>query len=166
MSAALPGPRDFMEWAGDQGSDPITRPALEEQVPDKIRLLDQMEETCTLASRASLTVRRGVSHRIFPKVKDWKPTVGSVSGSTSSTAGCRRNIVSMLLNPEKVKLDDLGAAIETWEEKIRAYEQRRGPDGERKEMDDDIKSGALQSMCPESLQTHLSMNSKRLKDYA
>ena len=32
-------------------------------------------------------------------------------------------------------------------------------------MDDDIKTGALQSMCPESLQTHLSMNSKRLTCY-
>ena len=92
---------------------------------------------------------------------DSKPTAVSVSGLTPVLLG-----VAGLLNPEKVKLDDLGAAIETWEEKIRAYEQSRGPDGERKEMDDDIKSGALQSMCPESLQTHLSMNSKRLKDYA
>ena len=33
-------------------------------------------------------------------------------------------------------------------------------------MDDDIKSGALQSMCPEGLRTHLCMNSKRLQDYA
>ena len=75
-----------------------------------------------------------------------------------ATAGRKRNIVSSLLNPEKVKLDDLGTAIETWGEKIRAYEQRRGPDGERKEIEDDIKSGALQSMCPDTLQTHLSMN--------
>ena len=49
-----------------------------------------------------------------------------------TTAGRRRNIVSSLLNPEKVKLDDLASAIETWEEKVRAYEARRGPDGERK----------------------------------
>ena len=33
-------------------------------------------------------------------------------------------------------------------------------------MDDDIKTGALQSMHPESLQTHLSMHSKRLTCYA
>ena len=83
-----------------------------------------------------------------------------------TTAGRRHNIVSSLLNPEKVKLDDSGSAIETWEEKARAYEARGGPDGERKETDDDIKSGALQPMCPESLQTHLSMNHQRLQDYA
>ena len=29
-------------------------------------------------------------------------------------------------------------------------------------MDNDGKTGALQSMCPESLHTHLSMHSKRL----
>ena len=40
FAAALPGARDFMEWAGDQGSDPITRSALEEQFADKLRLLD------------------------------------------------------------------------------------------------------------------------------
>ena len=33
-----------MKWAGDQGSEAITRSALEEQFPDKIRLLDQVEE--------------------------------------------------------------------------------------------------------------------------
>ena len=125
------------EWAGDQGSDPITRTALEEQFPDKIRLLDQVEEnlyTClssftdgeawSIASNTpeghGLEAYRRLCFRFDP-----------------STAGRRRNIVSSLLNPEKVKLDDLGTAIETWEEKIRAYEQRRGPDGERKEMDDD-----------------------------
>ena len=30
VSASLPGAREFLEWAGDQGSDPSTRPALEE----------------------------------------------------------------------------------------------------------------------------------------
>ena len=69
------------------------------------------------------------------------------------------------MNPEKVKLDDLGSAIETWEEKVRAYEARRGTDGERKELEDNIKTAALQTMCPESLQTHLSMNAKRLTNY-
>ena len=44
VSAALPGAREFLEWAGDQGSEPITRRALEEQFPDKLRLLDQVEE--------------------------------------------------------------------------------------------------------------------------
>ena len=43
VSAALPGAREFLEWAGDQGSEAITRSALEEQFPDKIRLLDQVE---------------------------------------------------------------------------------------------------------------------------
>ena len=70
------------------------------------------------------------------------------------------------MNPERVKLDDLGTAIETWKEKIRAYESRRGPGGEREALPDDVNTGALQSMCPETLQTHLGMNATRLKDYA
>ena len=44
VSAALPGAREFLEWAGDRGSEPITRAGPEEQFPDKIRLLDKVEE--------------------------------------------------------------------------------------------------------------------------
>ena len=44
VSAALPGAREFLEWAGDRGSEPITRAGLEEQFPDKIQLLAQVEE--------------------------------------------------------------------------------------------------------------------------
>ena len=99
-----------------------------------------------------------------PRVRASRRIADSVSASTPPLRVVAGTL-SSLLNPEKVKLDDLGSAIETWEEKVRAYEARRGPDGERKEMDDDIKTGALQSMCPESLQTHLSMNSKRFRSY-
>ena len=131
-----------------EGAEPITRDELADRFGEQLRLLNQVEEnlyTClssftdgeawSIASNTpeghGLEAYRRLCFRFDP-----------------STAGRRRNIVSSLLNPEKVKLDDLGKAIETWEEKIRAYEQRRGPDGERMEMDDDIKSGAFQSMCP------------------
>ena len=40
-----------------------------------------------------------------------------------ATAGRRRNVISSLVSPERVKLDDLGTAIGTWEEKMRAYER-------------------------------------------
>ena len=112
VSAALPGAREFMEWAGDH-SRPISRVELEDKWPEKQRLLAQVEEnlyTClssftdgeawSIASNTpegqGLEAYRRLCFRFDP-----------------TTAGRRRNIVSSLLNPEKVKLDDLGTAIET-----------------------------------------------------
>ena len=47
------------------------------------------------------------------------------------TEGCRANVLQSINNLVKVKLEDLGGAIETWEETVRRYEARRGPDGSR-----------------------------------
>ena len=42
VAAALPGARVFMDWAGDQGSHPITREELEDRYGDQLRLLNQV----------------------------------------------------------------------------------------------------------------------------
>ena len=120
---------------------------------------------CVLPSPIKPTGKRTLSLPFRLRIRASRRIGGFAFASTLQPRVVAETL-SQLLNPEKVKLEDLGSAIETWEEKVRAYEARRGPDGERKEMDDDIKTGALQSMCPESLQTHLSMNSKRLTCYA
>ena len=42
--AALPGARVFMDWAGEQGSTPITRAHLEEQFSEQLPFLGQVED--------------------------------------------------------------------------------------------------------------------------
>ena len=41
------------------------------------------------------------------------------------TAGRRTNIVSQLMNPPQLKLEELGPGIEIWEEHVRQWEARR-----------------------------------------
>ena len=44
VAAALPGARVFMDWAGEQGSTPITRAHLEKQFSEQLPFLGQVEE--------------------------------------------------------------------------------------------------------------------------
>ena len=44
VAAALPGARVFMDWAGEQGSTPITQAHLEEQFSEQLPFLGQVEE--------------------------------------------------------------------------------------------------------------------------
>ena len=70
-----------------------------------------------------------------------------------------------VLKPPECKLDDLMSGIECWEKEVREFEKRRNPDGEPIPLEDDIKSGVLQEMCPAQLRDHLMLNGQRLKGY-
>ena len=49
---------------------------------------------------------------------------------------------------------------------MRKFESRRGPDGERKKLDDDLKYPLLVQMCPDNLRTHIDLQHAALKgDY-
>ena len=74
------------------------------------------------------------------------------------TAGRRTNIVSSLTAPPQVKLDELRSSLEIWEENVRQFEARRGPHGEHKDLDDDLKIGAIMNMVPDNLREHLTLN--------
>ena len=70
-----------------------------------------------------------------------------------------------VLKPPECKLDGLMSGIECWEKEVREFEKRRNPDGDPIPLEDDIKSGVLQEMCPAQLRDHLMLNGQRLKGY-
>ncbi len=82
-----------------------------------------------------------------------------------ATGGRQRNLLREIINPGRKTLEELSGAIEKWEKLIARYERLKGTCGIRKKVDDDIKMGALEAMCPASLETHLQMNRTRLNAY-
>ena len=148
----------MMDWAEQQASVPISDVALQTKFGDKLGLLTRVEEALysnlssftegeafNLASNTTtgkgLEAFRKLCHRFDPQ-----------------TAGRRTNIVSSLMSPPQDKLDELGSALESWEENVRQFEARRGPHGERKDIDDDMKIGGLMNMVPNNLREHLTFN--------
>ena len=149
--------RTMMDWAEDRAAQVITDADLQSKFGEKLGLLSRVEEALysnlssftegeafNLASNTTagkgFEAFRKLCHRFDPQ-----------------TAGRRTNICSSL-NPPQVKLDELGSALEIWEEQVRQFEARRGPRGERKEIDDDLKIGALLSMVPNNLKEHLTLS--------
>ena len=84
-----------------------------------------------------------------------------------STGGRRGAMLRAILSPQKcTKLDHLWAAVETWEENVRQYEQRRRSDGTRQQLDSEIKVSILEQLCPVEIERHLQLNRSRYSDYA
>ena len=77
----------------------------------------------------------------------------------------RRNLMSTILSPGTFKVNELLVAIERWEEQVRQFEKRKNAYGERKQIDEEIKAGIMQQMCPDSLCNHLYMNASRFRNY-
>ena len=83
-----------------------------------------------------------------------------------STGGRRRAVLRNVLSPSRVgNIEDLSAAVESWEELVRQYENRRKPDGTRPALDDDVKTAILESLCPSEVEKHLQMNQARSADH-
>ena len=116
--------RLMMDWAEERSSAPITDHDAQSKFADKLALLSRVEESLysnlnsftegeafNLASNTTagkgLEAFRKLCHRFNPK-----------------TAGRRTNIIASLTNPPQVKLDDLGSALEIWEEQVRQYDSR------------------------------------------
>ena len=83
-----------------------------------------------------------------------------------STGGRKKNLLNQILRVPRSDLKSLSRDIERWEDQVRNYERRKGADGSRLQLQDDIKCAALEGMCPESLEQHIQMNSHRLLTYS
>ena len=84
-----------------------------------------------------------------------------------TTGGRRRAMLRSILTPNKCgRIEDLYAALETWEEHVRQYESRKKQDGSRHILDEEIKIAVLEHLCPTELEKHLQMNRTRFLDYA
>ena len=66
--------------------------------------------------------------------------------------------MKQILNPERVKLEDLPAAIEKWIDQVRMYERHKDASGQRCVIADDIKVSTLESMVPAELEKHMQLN--------
>lgn len=71
-----------------------------------------------------------------------------------------------ILNPSKVgKVEELSAAVESWEEMVRLYESRKRADGSRHQLDDEIKMAVLEYLCPSDIERRLQLNRQRYTGY-
>ena len=75
------------------------------------------------------------------------------------TVGRKRTLLSRIINPGTVKVQELSRAIEQWEERVRSS-QSRTPEKFY------VRSGILIEMCPEHIKTHIHLNLTRLSDSA
>ena len=61
-------------------------------------------------------------------------------------------------------MEDLGSALQTWEDMVDRYNNKNANVG-AVELDDDIKCSAVESMTLENFERHLNLNARRLKKY-
>ena len=66
--------------------------------------------------------------------------------------------------PQRVKLDELGTALEPWEDMVCRYNKKNARLGQA-ELPNDIRCSALESTVPEELEKHLQLNAARLVKY-
>ena len=74
-----------------------------------------------------------------------------------ATGGRKRNLLRVIINPGRSKLEELQGAIERWEAFVSRYERKTGA-----EIDEELKLAGLEALVPEELERHLMMNSTRL----
>ena len=82
-----------------------------------------------------------------------------------ATGGRKRVLLRSIIDPGRCRIDDLGSALERWEELVVRYERRRDDSGRRSQVPEDIKMAALESLVPEDLEKHLFLNQSRLGTY-
>ena len=161
----------MLEFAEDQGDQEITPAILHSTFMDPKDLADQVENyreiddqiytaLTQLCEGEGLDIVRNISTKSGTEA--WRRLVKRYDPTTVNR---RRALMTSILSPGTFKLTELSAAIEKWEESVRQFERRKNSTGERKAMDDEIKSGILQQMCPDSLRNHLYLNASRFKSY-
>ena len=83
-----------------------------------------------------------------------------------STGGRKRNLLKAIIGPSRCKdYNELGGALEQWEDLVSRYERKKNNAGEYESVSDDIKMAAMESMVPEDLEKHLLMQRARLNSY-
>ena len=143
-------------WNGLETEDPSPLPELDLRSSFRTRsgYSHRRRRTSTPASRPSRTVKRGASRPTRPRdmasrrIDDCAIGQPRAEGATSYPPWSVLSGLSSMI---------LGRPLKHWRKRSRPTRVGEVPGGEREALPDDVKTGALQSMCPESLQTHLSM---------
>ena len=74
-------------------------------------------------------------------------------------------MIRTLMNPGKAKLEEIMARLETLKELLRRYEGRRSIDGATRNLDEEVKMAAVESMLPDALETHVMLNRSRINTF-
>ncbi len=77
------------------------------------------------------------------------------------TGGRRRNHLRAIMAPQRVKMEEHGVALQTWEDMVARYKKKNAR-LHQPELPDDIKCSALEALVLEELERHLQMNVARL----
>ena len=80
------------------------------------------------------------------------------------TGGRRRNLLRAIMAPARIKVEDIGNALQVWEKMVDRYDQRSSLKGEPR-LSEDLKCSAVEGMMPEDLEKHLQLNANRLQKY-
>ena len=81
-----------------------------------------------------------------------------------ASGGRRRVLLKAVMNPNRVDIKDLGKGLEAWENLVARYNKKQERLG-KPVLDDDVKISAVESLVPEDVEKHLSLNASRMKDY-
>ena len=83
----------------------------------------------------------------------------------SLSGGRRRTLLRAILSPSRVKTEELGTALQTWEGMVTSYNKKAFKLNEAV-IADDFLASALEAMVPEELEKHLQLNASRLKKFS
>ena len=160
-----------MAWAEDE-TDPISNASMKtefgEETPEQETIPDLESKDAqlyavlqTLCEKETFTLVRSAG-----KGKGLEAWRRLCKRFDPSTGGRRRALLRLVLNPNRCnRVEELSAAVESWEDQVRQYENRRKPDGSRPTLDEDIKISILESICPVEVERHLQLNQARFADY-
>ena len=171
LSAVWPKARQAMQWAADQ-IEPLEDDDAELEFTSGTNPDDNFPEVKDFSGQLHAALVGLVEGEGFDLV------VG-VEGSSGLEAwrrltrrfdpqviGRSKNMLKHVLNPPSCKASDMLQGLEQWEQLCRRYSSRKGPDGQKRTLPDDILMGILQEMGPQELKTHLYLNSQKFKTYA
>ena len=162
--------RQVLEWAIDFEGN-MTYQDLSDAFGDNADYSDQIEEIQeknsqifillrNLTEQESFDIIDGVDHGFGLKAWQklhlrWDPTTG----------GRRMTMLATLMNPGRVKLEELASAIQRWKTLRRRYSNKKDSDGKRHNLPDDISRASLMKLVPEDLAQHLLLNHRKLTTF-
>ena len=71
-------------------------------------------------------------------------------------------MLATLMNPGRVKLEELASAIQRWKTLRRRHNNKKDSDGRKHNLSDDIARASLMKLVPEDLGQHLLLNHRKL----
>ena len=164
--ASMPDLEEVLEWS-EEHEDEITKAAIKaawgsmNPTHKEVRDIEQVDAQLyallqTLCECEAFTIVRSAGKN--NGLESWRRLVKRFDPST----GGRRRAMLHILNPAKVNsVEELSAAVESWEEMVRQYGSRRKADGSRHQLDEEIKIAILEHICPAEIERHLQLNRQR-----